>query len=202
MFTREPISSWFTLNWVSFAPPARTPIQIGLLFTNKNNCDFGAISVTERSCAAPISQEMCSPIGHNNTNHFLCPIRSRHPLEFLEIVWWESVPRGSSALLSHLFSRPDWLHLGVRRWLIAYLLIMIWNKNYQKLWLRYEPPIIDPCTKIHLIIPPPPPFPFLLFVLKGFFYFGYKSPCIKAPSFVSPAKPLTKMCKPIINVNN
>ena len=28
----------------------------------------------------------CSPIGHNKTKHFLCPIRSRHPLEFLEIV--------------------------------------------------------------------------------------------------------------------
>ena len=28
----------------------------------------------------------CSPIGHNNTKHFLCPIRRRHPLEFLEIV--------------------------------------------------------------------------------------------------------------------
>ena len=25
-------------------------------------------------------------IGHNNTRHFLCPIRSQHPLEFLEIV--------------------------------------------------------------------------------------------------------------------
>ena len=59
------------------------------------------------------TQEMCSPIGHNNTKHFLCPIRSRHPLEFLEIVRWESVPRGSSArtwkLSSRLFSRPDWL---------------------------------------------------------------------------------------------
>ena len=40
----------------------------------------------------------CSPIGHNNTKHFLCPIRSRHLLEFLEMVRWESVPRGSSAL--------------------------------------------------------------------------------------------------------
>ena len=28
----------------------------------------------------------CSPIGHNNTRHFLCPIRRRHLLEFLEIV--------------------------------------------------------------------------------------------------------------------
>ena len=53
-----------------------------------------------------------SPIGHNNTRHFLCPIRSRHPLEFLEIV------RGSFArtwkLSSHLFSRPDRLPLGLR----------------------------------------------------------------------------------------
>ena len=30
---------------------------------------------------------------------FLCPIRSQHPLEFLEIVWWELVP---GALLSVL----------------------------------------------------------------------------------------------------
>ena len=43
------------------------------------------------------TQEMFSPIGHNNTKHFLCPIRSRHPLEFLEMVQWESVPRGSFA---------------------------------------------------------------------------------------------------------
>ena len=34
--------------------PARKPYQIGLQFTH-NNGDFGAISVTERSCAAPIS---------------------------------------------------------------------------------------------------------------------------------------------------
>ena len=61
---------------------------------------------------------MCSPIGHNNTKHFLCPIRSRHPLEFLEMVRWESVPRGSFALTwklsSRLSSRPDWLPLGLR----------------------------------------------------------------------------------------
>ena len=25
-----------------------------------------------------------SPIGHNNTKHYLCPIRSRHPVEFLD----------------------------------------------------------------------------------------------------------------------
>ena len=83
------------------------------------------------------THEMCSPIGHNNTKHFLCPISSRHALEFLEMVWWKSVPRGSSALTwklsSHLFSRPDWLPLDLRGWLIAYLLIMISNKNYQSI---------------------------------------------------------------------
>ena len=65
--------------------------------------------------------EMCSPIGHNNTKHFLGPIRSRHPLEVLEMVWWESVSRGSFArtwkLLSRLFSWPDWLLLGLQGWL-------------------------------------------------------------------------------------
>ena len=35
--------------------PARKPDGIGLLFTHKNG-DFGAISVTERSCTAPISK--------------------------------------------------------------------------------------------------------------------------------------------------
>ena len=44
------------------------------------------------------NQEMCSLTGHNNTKHFLCLIRSLHLLEFLEMVRWESVPRGSSAL--------------------------------------------------------------------------------------------------------
>ena len=33
----------------------RKPYRIGLLFTNKNS-DFGAISVTERSCTALISE--------------------------------------------------------------------------------------------------------------------------------------------------
>ena len=68
------------------------------------------------------TQKMCSPIGHNNSKHFLCPIRSRHPLEILEIARWESVPRGFFArtwkLSSCPFSRPDWLPLGLRGWLI------------------------------------------------------------------------------------
>lgn len=28
----------------------------------------------------------CSPIGHNDTNHFLCPIRTQHSLHLLEMV--------------------------------------------------------------------------------------------------------------------
>ena len=44
----------FTLCRMAFAP-ARKPYRIGLLFTHKNR-DFGAISVTERSCAAQISK--------------------------------------------------------------------------------------------------------------------------------------------------
>ena len=57
----------------------------------------------------------CSPIGHNNTKHFLCPIRSQHSLDRLEMIRYkESVTRGSSArawiLSSRLFSRP----LGLR----------------------------------------------------------------------------------------
>ena len=60
----------------------------------------------------------CAPIGHNNTNHFLCPIRSQHSLDRLEMVRWESVPRSSSAcawkLSSRVFSRPDWLPVGLR----------------------------------------------------------------------------------------
>ena len=39
---------------ITFAP-ARKPYRIGILFTQKNG-DFGAISVTERSWAAPISK--------------------------------------------------------------------------------------------------------------------------------------------------
>ena len=50
----------------------------------------------------------------------MCPTRSRHLLAFLEIVLWESVPRGSFArtwkLSSRLFSWPYWLPLGLRGW--------------------------------------------------------------------------------------
>ena len=57
---------------------------------------------------------------------FLCQIRSRHPLEFLEIVQWESVPRGSFArtwkLSCCLFSWPDWLPLGLRGWVYTFQL--------------------------------------------------------------------------------
>ena len=65
----------------------------------------------------------CSPIGQNNTKHLLCPIRRRHPLEFLEIARWESVPTGSFTRLTRTWKRssrpfpgPDWLPLGLRGW--------------------------------------------------------------------------------------
>ena len=51
-------------------------------------------------------EKVFADVGHNNTKHFLCPIRSRHRLEFLEIVMWESVPRGSFARTWKLSSRP------------------------------------------------------------------------------------------------
>ena len=44
----------FTPYGIAFAQ-ARKPYRLGLLFTNRNS-DFGAIFVTERSCAAVISQ--------------------------------------------------------------------------------------------------------------------------------------------------
>ena len=44
----------FTLYGIAFAP-ARIPYQTGLLFTYRDG-DFGVISVTELSCASPISE--------------------------------------------------------------------------------------------------------------------------------------------------
>ena len=55
------------------------------------------------------NRSCCSPIGHNNTKPFLGLIRSQHALDCLEMVWWKSVPRGSSARAWKLFSRLTWL---------------------------------------------------------------------------------------------
>ena len=69
------------------------------------------------------SGETVRRLGTIITKHFLCPIRTRHPLEFLEIARWESVPRGTFArtwnLSSLLFSQPDWLPRGRPRRLSA-----------------------------------------------------------------------------------
>ena len=71
-------------------------------------------------------------IGHNNSRHFLCPIRSQHFLFRLEMVCWESEPKDSSArawkLSSRLFPRPHWLPLGLRGWRMCYL-IQSWLQN-------------------------------------------------------------------------
>ena len=50
--TKMTFQAMFALRWIAFAP-ARKSYRIGLLLTHKNG-DFGAISVTKRSCAAPI----------------------------------------------------------------------------------------------------------------------------------------------------
>jgi len=51
---RKQSEAFFTLHQVAFTP-ARKPHRIGLVFTH-NNGDLGAISVTERSYASPISK--------------------------------------------------------------------------------------------------------------------------------------------------
>ena len=67
----------------------------------------------------------CSPIGHNNTKHFFVPNQEPAFAWPFGTVWWESVPRASSAhpwkLSSRLFSRPDWLPLGLRGCTLASL---------------------------------------------------------------------------------
>ena len=102
----------------------------------------------DNSCRVPTQEKElkrnCSPIGHNNTKHFLCPISSRHLLEFLEIVRWESVPRGSFArtwkLSSRLSSRPDWLPLGLRGWPIPGSEIVgsaeLWKSEHSPIFAR------------------------------------------------------------------
>ena len=63
------------------------------------------------------TQDMCSPIGHNNTKHFFLPNQEPASAWILEMVRRESVPRGSFArtwkLSSRYFTRPDWLPLGL-----------------------------------------------------------------------------------------
>jgi len=49
----EYFKAMFTLYRIAFAS-VRKPYREGLLFTHENG-DFGAISLTERNCAAPIS---------------------------------------------------------------------------------------------------------------------------------------------------
>ena len=84
----------------------------------------------------------CSPIGHNNTKHFLCPIRSRYPPEFLEIARWEWVPRGSFAstwkLSSRLFFRLDWLPLGLRGWSNRFQILQPYTRYKSKRRYAYR----------------------------------------------------------------
>ena len=66
------------------------------------------------------SRETVRRLGTIIQSIFCAQLRSQHSLDRLEMVRWESVPRGSSAcawkLSSRLFSRLDWLPLGLRGW--------------------------------------------------------------------------------------
>ena len=44
----------------------------------------------------------CSPIGYNNTYHFLFSVRNQHSLCRLEMVRWESVPRAFPPVLENV----------------------------------------------------------------------------------------------------
>ena len=72
------------------------------------------------SCHEKNSGETIPGLGTIDTKHFLWPIRSQHLLDCLEMIRWESVPRGFSTwawkLFSRLFSLPDWLPLGLQGW--------------------------------------------------------------------------------------
>ena len=54
-FRFEKLKALFTPYRIAFWAGAKTIYRIGILFTHTNG-DFGAISVTERSCAARISK--------------------------------------------------------------------------------------------------------------------------------------------------
>ena len=63
-----------------------------MIQTSRDGDNSGRVRTHEKNWG-----ETVPPIGHNNTKHLLCPIRSRHLFEFLKIVRWESVPRCSFA---------------------------------------------------------------------------------------------------------
>ena len=82
------------------------PASRCLLFSKTNSIEARKSGKTVRRLGTIIQSIFCAQSGAGN------------PLEFLEIVRWESVPRGSFArpwkLSSHPFSRPNWLPLGLR----------------------------------------------------------------------------------------
>ena len=91
----------------------------------------------------------CSPIGHNNTKHFLCPIRSWHPLEFLEIARRELVPRALSPVLEN-FRRalsPDWLPLGLRGCVILSKVPLLTSLFFDKKWVPEKARLIFSSSK-------------------------------------------------------
>ena len=65
--------------------------------------------------------EMCSPIGHNSTKHFLCPIRSRLRLNFWKWSGDNRYPGALSPVMKTFVPPflPTRLPLGLRGWMIS-----------------------------------------------------------------------------------
>ena len=55
------------------------------MITTSSETQGQSVGMGERARRKELRRNF-SPIGHNNIKHFLCPIRRRHPVEFLEIV--------------------------------------------------------------------------------------------------------------------
>ena len=78
------------LSWITITTPRKFPDCVHFFGAWTRQAVIKTIAIVYDSRKE--LRRNCSSIGHNNAKHFLCPIRSRHPLEFLEIVWWELVP--------------------------------------------------------------------------------------------------------------
>ena len=97
----DPASMTFLLNWVSSRSSkgmstryrialaqARKPYPVGFLFTYENG-EFGAISVTERSCPSPISKvdRPCHTSWHCEQVPIPWPSRSIFHVQICGLVW-------------------------------------------------------------------------------------------------------------------
>ena len=118
--------NFLSANWIAPADNTQFSDPFGSIFISGKESLVNKPGSCGKKMAAMSRKELrrnYSRIGHNNTTHFLCPIRSQHLLDCLEMIRWESVPRGfftwAWKLFSRLFSLPDWLPLGLQGWVKA-----------------------------------------------------------------------------------